>query len=133
MKRIAHYLLLGAAAMIGQIASAETVAVFTAPFSFRTPTGVMPAGSYQLKVENIGGSPLASIKHQGTLHGQLFLVNAPAQGMHSPSLTFTCKDGQDCYLASIKTSFNSYAVPTNVGHDRQLYTIKLKVAKRSGD
>ena len=135
MKSFTHSLVVFAAVAMAQIAGAEPLGYFHAPFSFRTPSGAMAAGRYEMQVISTG-NPMVLLRHQATNKRKIFGIARGEVGKHEVSrLDFVCVEEENCLLERIVIRGNSYInMMRHHRQDERRFTVLIgREHKTSGD
>ena len=131
--KLTQWIVLAAAAIAGQIASAQT-GHFSTTFGFETPWGVMPAGRYEASLHRMGNVPSVLLLRNVTTQEAKLLMMRPADLKTAKNnVTFACADAADCQLVQVNLGTRGYRIPIKNVRDRKLFTIKIETRKANGD
>lgn len=128
------FVLLAAAAAV-QVLQAQGPASFTAPFAFRTPSGSMPAGNYQVEVRSSGSSSsIVMLRHAATNQANLFVVSTLRSEGGAPNIGFQCINGDDCRLERVTMRGGAFITTARPRSNEKRYSIILdKAVKPTGE
>ncbi|MBL8177316.1 MAG: hypothetical protein JNK48_21755 [Bryobacterales bacterium] len=115
-----------------QVARAEAPARFDAPFAFRTPSAVMPAGQYEVEVRPTGGSArLVLLRHLSTKTGNIFVTSANLRSTATaPAIHFQCSGGDDCRLEQVTLASGTFGAVSEKRPNEKRYTIFIQRAPK---
>lgn len=116
MKNVANRMIVIAVSALGTVAFGQSPMTAQIPFAFRTTTGTMPAGTYQLREAKLNGLEHVIYLHN-TATGQTNAAGVPiydqwTRAKSNPSIVFACA-ADVCSLKAIKTDSGTleYSTP----------------------
>jgi hypothetical protein len=134
MKTIANRMIVLAVSAIafGTVAFGQSRMTAEIPFAFHTLNATLPAGTYEVRETQVGGSSHlvllrnAASNKTSMLGGAVF--NTYRTAANGAAIEFACKDGS-CSLRAIRSSWSSleYATP-NKGRDKEKSMAVVSIA-----